>query len=70
MKINVIESSITELQSFSSDNWESILRAACEMMQMGCEPRSALKQSASDAGMSYGDEMAKFVEWAESLNWE
>ncbi len=29
------------------------------------EPRSALKQAASDAGIPYGDDMGRFVEWAE-----
>ena len=30
------------------------------------EPTSALKQAASDLGIPYGDEMGKFVAWAEA----
>jgi hypothetical protein len=30
------------------------------------EPRSALKQAASDNGIEYGDDMEKFINWAES----
>lgn len=66
MNIKIIESSITEPKGPSSENWESILHAACEMMDMGLEPRSALKQCANDAGIPYGDKMQEFVKWAES----
>ena len=66
MKIKIVESSITEPKSPTSENWESILQAAYEMMEMGLEPRSALKQCANDAGIPYGDKMLEFVLWAES----
>jgi hypothetical protein len=36
------------------------LMGMCEV-----EPRSALKQCASDNGVMYGDDMQQFVEWAE-----
>ncbi|HCY82315.1 MAG TPA: hypothetical protein DHV22_12305 [Xanthomarina gelatinilytica] len=38
-----------------------------EMLDMcdGLEPRSALKQCASDNGISEGEELGKFVVWAE-----
>lgn len=62
MKINIIRSTITE----PTQDWERILQAACEMMDMGCEPRSALKQAGNDAGIPYGEKMLEFVLWAES----
>lgn len=38
---------------------------ACEMMEHGVEPTSALKQAARDAGLPYGtQEMEQFVLWA------
>ena len=42
------------------------LNAAIRLME-SCEiePRSALKQCASDNGIPYGEPMAEFVEWAE-----
>jgi hypothetical protein len=33
----------------------------------GLEPRSALKQAASDNGIAEGDEMRQFVTWAERI---
>lgn len=62
MKITIISSPITE----PTQDWGRILQAAYEMMDMGFEPRSALKQCANDAGIPYGDEMLQFVLWAES----
>lgn len=38
--------------------------AALEMFEE-LEIRSALKQAASDQGIDYGDDMSKFVDWAE-----
>ncbi len=39
---------------------------AVQMMEMfELEPRSALKQAASDHGIPEGDEMGLFVKWAE-----
>jgi hypothetical protein len=35
------------------------------MDEMYLEPRSALKQSANDCGIPMGEEMVKFVAWAE-----
>lgn len=42
-------------------------RDAMQMMEASedLEPRSALKQAASDHGIPFGEEMRKFVEWAE-----
>lgn len=45
---------------------ERALDAAHLMMAEGVEPRSALKQAASDAGIPYGPEMEEFVRWAET----
>lgn len=44
-----------------------ILGEAIDMMMAlpDIEPRSALKQCASDAGIPYGDDMLTFVTWAE-----
>lgn len=44
------------------------LADALEMMRMyeGLEPRSALKQAASDLGIPSGEKMREFVEWAEN----
>lgn len=41
------------------------LANAMELMDAGFEPRSALKQAASDHGIAFGDEMLAFVTWAE-----
>ena len=39
---------------------------AMQMMEVSeIEPRSALKQAASDCGIAYGDDMEEFVLWAE-----
>lgn len=41
------------------------LAIALDMMDSSdIEPTSALKQSALDLGISYGEPMRKFVEWA------
>jgi len=42
------------------------LRDANEMLMEcdGLEPTSAIKQAASDRGIPFGDEMGKFVRWA------
>jgi hypothetical protein len=47
--------------------YKKSLKEACQMMQdhEGLEPRSALKQAASDNGIPYGDRMTEFVLWAE-----
>lgn len=66
MKIKIIESKITQPKSASSVEWQAILEASFEMMELGCEPRSALKQCASDAGIPFGEKMGEFVEWAEA----
>jgi len=65
MKIKVIASN-SNLKSSSSKNWGSILNEAIEMMSMGCESKSALKQCANDSGIPYGDKMQEFVNWAEA----
>ncbi len=50
----------------SNPTYQAALDEATEMMAMlDMEPRSALKQSAADRGIEYGDEMHQFVVWAE-----
>lgn len=46
--------------------YDEAINVAYEYMEMGCEPRSALKQAGNDLGIPYGDEMEKFVAYAES----
>ena len=64
MKIK-IATSFSKLKSPSSSSWEEILNESIQMMEFGVEPRSALKQCANDSGIEYGDNMQKFVNWAE-----
>ena len=64
MKIKIATSS-SKLKSPSSSSWEEILNESIQMMEFGVEPRSALKQCANDSGIEYGDNMQKFVNWAE-----
>ena len=47
--------------------YEVALTQACELLDMceGLEPRSALKQCASDNGIAEGTEMQSFILWAE-----
>lgn len=45
--------------------YESALELARRYMESGLEPRSALKQAATDNGIEYGDAMGRFVKWAE-----
>lgn len=47
--------------------YERALNDAVLMMEVheGLEPRSALKQAASDCGIGWGDDMGAFVAWAE-----
>jgi hypothetical protein len=47
-------------------NYEPALFRALQMLEMSddLEITSALKQAASDEGIPYGDEMGKFVAWA------
>lgn len=55
-----------EIRRLERDLWRDALNAACDMLNHSeIEPRSALKQCASDAGVPYGEEMGKFVKWAE-----
>lgn len=44
--------------------YQRALREAQAMMDAGCEPTSALKQAGSDAGIQYGEDMGRFVDWA------
>ena len=46
---------------------KSLNDAICMMEMCEVEPRSALKQCASDNGIEYGESMQAFVEWAESV---
>lgn len=50
------------------DTFTKAFHGAIAMLEMfeDLEPRSALKQSASDHGISYGKDMEEFVLWAES----
>ena len=45
---------------------KSLAHAIAFMESCEVEPRSALKQCASDNGIEYGDDMQRFVDWAES----
>jgi hypothetical protein len=65
MIVKVIKST-SEVKPSTSKNWADILCEAIDMMGMGVEPRSALKQCANDSGIPYGEEMQEFVEWAEA----
>ena len=50
------------------DKYNRALYAAIEMLNASNDSlgiRSALKQAASDEGIAFGDDMGKFVEWAE-----
>ena len=44
---------------------KSLTDAIAFMESCDVEPRSALKQCASDNGIEYGDAMQSFVDWAE-----
>ena len=50
--------------------YEIALEQAIELMDTGLEPTSALKQAGSQNGISFGDEMGKFVSWANSIIFE
>ena len=56
----------TETLDFSNVYHRAFIEAL-ELLSMceGLEPRSALKQSASHYGISEGEELGKFVKWAE-----
>jgi hypothetical protein len=47
-------------------NYDRALIDAIMMMDEfpDLEPKSALKQCASDYGIAYGEEMGKFINWA------
>ena len=49
--------------------WQRALAAARALLDMNPEigQRSALKQAASDAGVAFGADMGRFVEWAEAM---
>jgi len=50
-----------------TEQYLSALKEAIAMMETTeIEPRSALKQAASDNGIPYGDNMGQFVLWAET----
>ena len=46
--------------------YQTALALALDLMDLfpGLEPTSALKQSASDLGIEFGEPMRQFVEWA------
>jgi hypothetical protein len=48
------------------EHYQSSLQEAILMMESceGLEPTSALKQAASDRGIPEGEELGKFVRWA------
>jgi hypothetical protein len=52
-----------------SDAYRSAFGAAWRMMKAyeGLEPCSALKQAACDAGIAEGEDLARFVTWAEGI---
>lgn len=46
--------------------YDKAIQDAHRYIEVGLEPRSALKQAASDAGIEFGTEMEKFVAYAEA----
>jgi hypothetical protein len=44
--------------------YEQALNQAFDLMDMGLEPKSALKQAAELNKIPYGEEMGRFVDWA------
>jgi len=49
-----------------SDQYQKALQRAFEYMEHEDGYLSSLKQAASDFGIPFGDEMGKFVRWAET----
>ena len=64
MSINKKQKSLT---TSTRHRYDEAITVASEYMAMGCEPRSALKQAGNDLGIPYGNEMEKFVAYAESV---
>lgn len=56
---------VTSQPNATNPTHEAALRDAQMLMEMGVEPRSALKQAAADRGVAYGAPMGMFVKWAE-----
>jgi len=50
----------------SHPQFDTIISEALFLMETGLEPRSALKEAASTAGVSYGKQMALFIAYAEA----
>jgi hypothetical protein len=44
--------------------YKQALNQAFDLMDMGIEPKSALKQAAELNKIPYGEEMGRFVDWA------
>jgi predicted DNA binding CopG/RHH family protein len=44
-----------------------IAEASIHLMELGLEPRSAIKQAAADHGIPYGDKMSEVVNEIETL---
>jgi hypothetical protein len=44
--------------------YKQALSIAFDLMDMGHEPKSALKQAAEMKQIPYGEEMGRFVDWA------
>jgi len=45
----------------------NIANSAAQLIEMGFEPRSAIKQAASEFGISFGPEMKKVVTKVEKM---
>jgi hypothetical protein len=46
--------------------YDQVIQDAVRYIEVGLEPRSALKQAAHDAGIEFGPAMEKFVAYAEA----
>ena len=60
----VIDTPLTDMTS--NTKFDSIITDALFLMEMGIEPRSALKEAAHSAGIPFGKQMGIFVAYAES----
>ena len=64
MSINKKQKSLT---TSTRQKYNEAIAVASENMADGLEPRSALKQAGADMGIPYGEEMGKFIQYAEHV---
>jgi uncharacterized protein (DUF885 family) len=55
-----------QAKTTSREDQEATYQAGLELIEAGVDVRSAFKQAASQAGIPYGEEMGRFVHWAEA----